>query len=319
MAGKTVLVTGANGFVGRALCRGLAQRGLDVRAAVRSAESAARLGCRSIAVGDIDAHTDWDVALAGVDAVAHLAGRAHIMQEDEADPLRAYRSVNVAGSVRLAERAIRAGVRRIVFLSSIKVNGEETGDREFTERDAPRPCDAYAISKLEAEIGLAQVCASRIELTVLRPPLIYGNGAKGNLLALMRAVDRGWPLPIGAIRNRRSLLALENLVSAIAVCLDHPRAAGSTFLVADERPVSTPELAVRIGVSMQRDARIWPFPVALLRATGALLGRSDAVGRLASSLLVDSRRIREQLQWQPAQSFEDGIAEMVRGYRAQGA
>jgi nucleoside-diphosphate-sugar epimerase len=283
---------------------------------VRRAESAARLGCPSIAVGDIDAHTDWHAALAGIDAVAHLAGRAHVMRENNADPLSAYRGVNVAGSVRLAEQAIQAGVRRIVFLSSIKVNGEETGDREFTERDPPQPCDAYAISKLEAEIGLAQVCASRIELTVLRPPLIYGNGAKGNLLALMRAVDRGWPLPIGAIRSRRSLLALENVVSAIAVCLDHPRAAGSTFLVADERPVSTPELALRIGVSMERDVRIWPFPVALLRAAGILLGRADAVGRLASSLLVDSRRIREQLQWQPAQSFEDGVAEMVRGYRA---
>jgi nucleoside-diphosphate-sugar epimerase len=318
MSAPRILITGANGFVGQVLCARLAHSGGVVRAAVRTQAQGVDLPCPSIAVGEIDAHTDWNSALEGIEIVIHLAARAHAMNEQAANPLDAYRRVNVAGTERLLRAAVPAGVRRIVFVSSIKVNGETRAAPGFSEADAPQPEDAYGISKLEAEQRLASICAeSTIEHVVLRPPLVYGPGVKGNMAALIRAIDRGIPLPLGCIRNQRSLIGIANLVEAIRLCSDHPAAAGKTFLVADERPVSSVELVKTIARALGRTARLLPVPVPLLRLAGSMLGRSPAIARLTSSLVVDSRAIHERLGWRPVSSFEDGIRAMVRGYQAE--
>jgi nucleoside-diphosphate-sugar epimerase len=238
------------------------------------------------------------------------------MRDALPDPLALYRKINVEGSVRLAQQASQAGVRRMIFMSSIKVNGEATKEQPFTENDLPAPLDPYGISKLEAEKALQDICSrSGLELTVLRPTLIYGYGAKGNLLKLMKAVDRGWPLPIGAVHNRRSLLGMGNLIEAVKLCLTHPAAAGATFLVSDERPVSSSQLATCIGQELGRPARLLPVPVTLLRLVGALTGKTPAVDRLTSSLVIDTSRIQGTLGWRATVSFEQGIADMVLGYR----
>ena len=315
---RRILVTGASGFVGRALCRTLIEHGSNVLAAVRDAQAGSDLPCPCIGVGEIGPGTDWRAAIENVDAIVHLAARTHVISDRAADPLRAYRKVNVEGTVQLAEQAAKAGIRRFVFLSSVKVNGEQTEDHAFSESDEPQPCDAYGISKLEAERQLASICArAAMESAVLRPPLVYGPGVKGNLLALVRAIDRGLPLPLGSIRNSRTLLGIDNLVCAIMLCLHHPSAAGSTFLVGDERPISSPQLARAIAEALGRKCRLLAVPVALMRFAGTLFGRQDAVARLTSSLVVDSSRIRERLGWRPVRSFEEGIADMVHRYQVQ--
>lgn len=315
---KRVLVTGASGFVGTALCSHLMRRGLNVVAAVREiiGDGEGRHG--QVAVENIDASTNWEVAMAGVDTIVHLAARTHVLKDRAVDPLATYREVNVYGSARLAKQAVLSGVRRIVFVSSIKVNGEATSEHPFSEADMPRPEDHYGISKLEAECMLLNVSrSSNLELCILRPPLIYGAGVKGNLRSLMRAIERGLPLPLGAISNQRSLLSVDNLVDAICLCIDHPGAAGETFLVADANPVSTAELATEIGQAFGRPAKLVPVPAALLRVAGKILGRSDTVSRLTSSLVVDSRKLQDCLGWVPAQSFSKGIQSMVRGYLSE--
>jgi nucleoside-diphosphate-sugar epimerase len=311
----SVLVTGANGFVGARLCAALARDGVSVRAAVRSSAQLPALPCPAVAVGDIDAGTDWRDALRGVDTVAHLAARAHVMADSASDRLEAYRRVNVAGTVQLARAAVAAGVRRIVFVSSIKVNGESSGQPGFNESDVPQPEDEYGVSKLEAERLLADVCAgAATECSVLRPPLVYGPGVKGNLAALLRAIDRGVPLPLGCIDNARSLLGVDNLVAAIRLCLEHPDASGRTFVVSDDQPVSSKVLARTIAAALGRPARLLPIPVTVLRALGALTGHSAAVKRLTGSLVVDNRSIRDHLGWRQVSSFEHGIRAMADGY-----
>jgi UDP-glucose 4-epimerase len=311
-----ITLTGANGFVGRALCAALVRARFDICATVRSSAHDGELCCPVVPVGEIDATTAWHCALVGTQAVVHLAARAHVMRDSRSDALAIYRKVNVEGTLGLARQAVSAGVRRFIFMSSIKVNGEATGDRPFSEADEPHPSDAYGISKLEAERALQDLCArSGMELTILRPPLIYGFGVKGNLHALMRAVDRGWPLPLGAIKNRRSLLAMENLIDAVKLCLTHPNAGNVTYLLSDDHPVSSSELVVSIASAMRRRAKILSVPVWTLRAAGHMLGRSAAIERLTSSLVVDSTAIRERLGWRPNCTFEQAIAEMVEGYR----
>lgn len=313
---ETILVTGASGFVGRALCNTFARCGLNIRAAVRDDSSGRELPCPAVCVGNIDANAEWSKALANVDAVVHLAARAHVMRDGAPDPLAAYKAVNVDGSTRLGEAALRAGVKRFVFMSSIKVNGEATSDRPFTESDEPRPLDAYGMTKLEAERRLASLCANTpMALTVLRPPLVYGPGAKGNLLALMRAVDRGLPLPLGAIHNRRSLIGIDNLVEAVRLCLLSRHSGTATYLISDDEPVSSADLVRSIAAAMGKRARLWPIPVPLIKLAGTLLGRSAAVDRLTSSLVVDSGKIRKQLGWRTVRPFDQGIADMVAAYR----
>ncbi len=297
-----VLVTGATGFVGRALVAGLEAEGVAVEVATRQR------------VGDIGVATDWTAALSGCSTVIHLAARVHVMRDEAIDPLQVFREVNVGGTLNLARQAAQAGVRRFVFLSSIKVNGEGR-DEPYRESDLPSPLDAYAISKWEAEQGLRQIeQETGMEVVVLRPPLVYGQGVKANFQRLLAAVDKGWPLPLGAVVNRRSLLYLGNLVDAIQLCLVHPAAAGRTYLLSDGEDVSTPELIRRLARVMERPARLLAVPPAWFELGGRVLGRGAEVRRLLGSLRIDGSAIREELGWVPPYTLDQGLAETVRAW-----
>lgn len=305
-----VCVTGAQGFIGSALCCALVRQGWVMVPAVRRARGLPG----EVAVGDIGPRTDWHATLAGCDAVVHLAARAHVMREARREPLAAFQEVNTAGTLHLARQAAEAGVRRFVYLSSVKVLGEGR-EAPYTLADAAAPAEPYALSKWEAEQGLLALGRNTgMEIVVLRPPLVYGPGVKANFLSLMRAVARGWPLPLGAVRNRRSLLYLGNLVSAIEACLIHPAAAGQTFLVSDGEDVSTPELIRRLGMALGRPARLWPVPPPLLRLVATLLGRGAQAGRLLGSLAVDGSALRAVLGWTPPHTLDEGLRATARWY-----
>jgi UDP-glucose 4-epimerase len=306
-----VLITGATGFVGRALCDRLAAASHAVIPAVRS-----RSGLPNEAtVGDIGTSTDWRMALVGCDAVVHLAARVHMMRDDAHDPLALYRETNTEATLNLARQAADAGVKRFVFISSIKVNGEGR-DAAYRETDTPAPADPYAISKWEAEQGLHRIAADTgLEVVILRPPLVYGPGVKANFLRLMRTVAHGWPLPLGAIRNRRSLLYLGNFVDAIRLCVEHPAAAGQTFLLDDGEAVSTPDLIRALAHAMGRPARLLAVPVGVLELAGALLGKRAGVARLTGSLYVDSSAIRSRLGWVVPYSLQQGLAATVADWQ----
>jgi UDP-glucose 4-epimerase len=262
-------------------------------------------------IGDINGATDWTTALNGCDAVVHLAARVHMMRDHACDPLALYRATNTEATLNLARQAAHAGVKRFVFISTIKVNGEGR-DTAYRETDTPALEDAYAISKWEAEQGLRRIeQETGLEVAILRPPLVYGPGVKANFLRLMQTVQKGWPLPLGAIRNRRSLLYLGNFVDAIQLCVEHPAAAGQTFLLDDGEPVSTPDLIRALARAMGRPARLLAVPVGVLELAGALLGKRAAVARLAGSLYVDSSAIRSRLGWTPPFSMEAGLAATV--------
>lgn len=302
-----MLVTGATGFVGQALLGELIAHGHEAIPAVRRPAGL----LREAVVPDMHAQADWRAALAGCDAVVHLAARVHLMRDTADDPLARYRATNTDATLNLARQAAQTGVRRFVFVSSIKVNGEGC-DAPYREIDAPAPEDAYAISKWEAEQGLWRIARETgLEVVVLRPPLIYGPGVKANFRRLLDTVARGWPLPLGAIQNRRSLLYLGNFVDVIRVCVEHPAAAGQTFLVDDGRPVSTPELIRAIARAMGRPARLLAIPASALGFAGALLGKRTAVARLTGSLWLDSSRVRTHLGWTPPYSMEAGLAATV--------
>jgi len=269
-----------------------------------------------VVVGDL-ADAALDAACAGADAVVHLAARTHVMQETAADAEAAYRRTNVDATRRLAEAAVRSGVRRFIFLSSIKVNGEATHGTPYSEASRPAPEDAYGRSKLAAEQALTAAAGTAMETVILRPPLLYGPGVKGNLLTLMRALARGIPLPLGALDNRRSLLGIENLVSALTLALTHPAAAGRTFLVADGEDLSSPQLARLIAAGLDTPARLLPVPAPLLRFAGALTDKRAAVARLTGSLQIDGRAIRGTLGWQPPVPAAEGLARMARWYHRE--
>lgn len=310
---ERVLVTGATGFVGTALLSALVGRGLSVIAVSRRANLAAAPSSVMWATADIVSPTvDWARMLDGVDAVVHLASRVHVMNEDASDPLGAYRRANVDATLRLGEAAVSAGVARIVFVSSIKVNGEATGHPRgpelFTPEDVPHPLEPYGVSKLEAEEGLfALARTSGLETTVIRPPLVYGPGVKANFLALMRWLRRGIPLPLGAVHNRRTLVALDNLVDLIVTCLDHPAAANEVFLAGDGEDLSTSDLLRRLAAAMGVPARLIPVPVWALEAGAAALGRRPVVQRLCEDLRVDISKARELLGWAPRLGVDEGL------------
>ena len=306
----SILVTGAGGFVGLRLCARLAAAGHTVKAAVRrdsAALAAIAPAAHILRIGDIGPDTDWQAALAGVDMVVHLAARAHVMRDHASDPLGEYRRVNVAGSERLARAAAAAGVSRLVYMSSIKVNGEATIDSPFRESDVPAPLDAYGRSKWEAEQALSRIAAETgLAVTVLRPPLIYGPGVKGNVARLLEWIERGLPLPLASIVNRRSLIYLENLVDATLAVMRHP-APGRTYLVSDARDLSTPQLIRALARGLNKTPRLLAFPPSLLRLAGACIGQRDAVGRLVGSLQIDASRIAAELGWRPAHDPEQGL------------
>ena len=314
---RTILVTGASGFVGLPLCARLTAAGHTVTAAVRGENADAALlpsVARVVHIGDIDANTDWRTALTGVDMVVHLAARAHVMRDGASDPLAAYRRVNVAGTECLARAAAAAGVSRLIYMSSIKVNGEATADAPFRESDLPAPLDAYGQSKWEAEQSLSRIAAEAgLGVTVLRPPLIYGPGVKGNVARLLGWIVRGLPLPLASIVNRRSLIYIENLIDAMLAVMLHP-APGRTYLVSDARDLSTPQLIRTLAHGLGRPPRLLAVPPALLRLAGACTGQSDAVGRLVGSLQVDASRISAELGWQPAHDPEQGLILTAQAY-----
>jgi UDP-glucose 4-epimerase len=316
--GAKILVTGASGFVGSALCCRLDHDGWIVRAVARDLNRLEKLsgaGIEKFPIGDIGPETKWNDALAGVDSVVHLAARVHVMHDTDGDPLAAYRVVNTEGTINLARQAAAAGVRRFVFISSVKVNGEETSPGQpFTEEDEPAPLDPYGISKLEAEQGLRDLAtATGMEVVIIRPPLVYGPGVKANFLTMMRWLNKGVPLPFGALDNRRSLVALDNLVDFIITCIDHPAAAKQTFLVADGEDLSTTELLRRVGRAMGKPVRLIPVPMGLLQAGARLLGKQEMARRLCGSLQVDITKARTLLGWKPPVAVDEGLRRAVAG------
>ncbi|WP_374512293.1 NAD-dependent epimerase/dehydratase family protein [Niveibacterium sp.] len=303
------LVTGANGFVGSALVPHLKARGYRVRAALRQACPGA--WDESVVIGDLNSPVDWRVAVSGVDAIWHLAARVHVMNETETDPLAAFRRVNVARTAELCNAAAAAGVRRLVYLSSIKVNGESsTPEHPFRPEDPPAPADPYAVSKLEAE---AAVLTSRVDAVVLRPPLVYGPGVGANFARLLDVVRKGYWLPLGAIENRRDLVFVGNLADALCLLGEHPDAVGKVFLISDGEPLSTPALIRAVGDALGKRARLIPVPAKLLHGLLSLLGKEAEADRLLGSLEVDISTLTHGLGWRPRYSLATALAATVAG------
>lgn len=312
-----VAVTGASGFVGSALVAQLVALGrAEVLALTRQAPIKPVARAKYISVGDLTSSTQWQPALAGVNVLVHTAARAHMLNDRAADPLAEFRRVNVTGTLRLAEHAAEMGVRRFVFLSSIGVNGVESAPgKEFSEVDNPNPHNAYALSKWEAEQGLLRMATkTNMDVVIVRPPLVYGPNAPGNFGSLMRWLRRGVPLPLGAIDNRRSLVALDNLVDLIVTCIHHPAAANQTFLVSDGEDLSTTQLLRRMGQALGKPARLVPVPPALLKLGAALVGRPAVAQRLCGSLQVDISKTRQLLGWTPPLSVDEGLKKAAEGY-----
>ena len=376
-----ILITGANGFIGRGLCDKLLSDGYQVRGAVRGATQMTALpsGVEGVQVGDIGPETDWSEALSGIEGIVHLAARVHVMDDLADDPLAEFRKVNTAGTLNLAWQAVVAGVKRVVFISSIKVNGEGTGDdpqitrirkrgtrdggqttgwvplrermtsmtgmdeslrdwrwipfgkddllrkewldgREavFSEGDVPCPQDPYAVSKWEAEQGMLAIAEETgLEVVIIRPPLVYGPGVKANFRLLMKWVQRGVPLPLGAVHNKRSFVALDNLVSFIIHCIDHPKAANEVFLISDGEDVSTTELLQKMARAFGKRSFLLPVPVGLMTFVAGLLGKRDVAERLFGSLQVDSFKARDLLGWEPVVSMDEALISHAKAQSTQ--
>lgn len=311
-----LLITGANGFVGRALCDEAASRGYTVRCATRAAWQSDSCTENAV-VGTIGATTDWTEALKGVDAVIHLAARVHVMREAAVDPLAEFLKVNLHGTTNLARQAARAGVGRLVYVSSIKVNGEQTVEAQaFTEADQADPQDPYAVSKWEAEQALHRIAdETGLEVVIVRPPLVYGAGVKGNFITILDVLAKGIPLPLALVHNLRSLVYVGNLVDALIACALHPDAAGQTYVVSDGEDVSTPDLLRRLGEAMGHPARLLPCPPLVLRVAGRLTGRSGQIERLLGALRVDGGKIRRDLSWTPPYTLQQGLQATAAWYR----
>jgi len=291
----------------------LQEQGWYVRRVVRRPQDP-----EAVELKDMGADTDWNDILQGMDAVVHLAARVHVLREQANEPRERFRQVNVDATRRLAEQAASAGVKRFVFISTIGVHGVKTNGEGFKESDPPHPLNDYALSKLQAEDALRKVAEETgLEVVVIRPPLVYGPGVKANFLMLLRVVKQGLPLPLASIKNKRDMIYVGNLSHAIGACLVHPQAAGETFLVDDGDTVSTPDLIRRIARAMHRPTRLLPCPESLLRLGGRILGRSDMVHRLVSSLEVDSTHIRNTVDWIPPFTFDEGLMATVEWFRRE--
>jgi len=311
---KRILVTGASGFVGRRLCTSLAASGWHVRAALRNPSGAPPVKDIEVhAIPDIGPDIDWSDAVAGVEAVVHLAARVHVMHETAMEGLQRHRRVNTEGTATLARAAARAGVERFIYLSSVKVNGERTIGRPFSEADPAAPVDAYGISKLEAELRLTQITRETgINTVIFRPPLIYGPGVKGNFLRLIKLVGYGLPLPLASIKNARSLLCVDNMVSAIEAVLVRPQPVNGIFMVSDGHDLSTPELVRCIGAAMGKKPRLLPCPPSWLLAAAGLVGKGAEARRMIESLRINCSKLRQELQWNPPFTVETGITAAVQ-------
>ena len=326
MNAKRVVVTGANGFIGHHLCRMLIDRGARVTACIREQVAPSVFGnlansleiCR---LGTLKAPGSEFRAFESADVVVHLAGRAHIMQETQKDPLGEFRKVNVDGTRSMVLTALRCGVRRFIYLSSIKVNGEETNGGAFTAEDPPGFVDPYGRSKWEAEEALKEIAnGSTLEWVIVRPPLVYGPGVRGNFLSLLNLAYHGIPLPLGGVRNRRSLVSAYNLCDFLCILVSHPAAANQCFMVADSEDLSTPDLIRAVGAALGRPQRMMSFPPSLLLKLSRLLGKEMAMQRLCSSLIVDRQKTSALLNWRAPLSFDDGVhrtAEWFLEFRKQ--
>lgn len=314
-----VLITGASGFVGRHLCELLTGQGYEVRGTIRTAPAeVGPLAWELVGTGDIGGDVDWAPVLEGVDYVVHLAGRVHVMNEKEQDPLTAFRRINVKGTEALMKGAGAHGVKRFVFVSTIKVHGDGTESAPYTSADSLAPPDPYGQSKLEAEDAVERLGKDfGIETTIIRPPLVYGPGVGGNFIRLLGLVARGVPLPFGSIDNSRSLVYVGNLCDLIHKCLSNPSAAGKRFLVSDNVDLSTKQLVQGMAAAMSRPSRLLPVPPAFLRLAGKLLGRTREISRLTGSLQVDISDTIETLGWTPPVTPQEGIRSTVRWFERQ--
>ncbi|NOQ76567.1 MAG: NAD-dependent epimerase/dehydratase family protein [Methylococcaceae bacterium] len=309
-----ILITGVTGFVGSAIAKKISEKNdTQIIATLRRKSSSLPTHIRPVLVGDLLGSTDYSEAVKGIDVVIHTAARVHIMQDNANNRLDEFRKINVDGTLNLAKQAAIAGVRRFIFISSIKVNGEATNGTPFTPDDKITTVDPYGLSKWEAEQGLIQIAnETNMDIVIVRPPLIYGPDVKANFLSLMKLMQKGIPLPFGAIHNRRSLVALDNLVNFIIHCIDHPKAANKIFLISDGEDVSTTELLQKVADAFGRKALLLPVPVCWMIFAAKLIGKSDVANRLFGSLLVDSSKTRELLGWKPVITMDEQLKKMVK-------
>lgn len=315
-----ILVTGSSGFIGKALCDRLLAKGNEIVAPCRSSENQpVHKLFHYVKITGVEDTVDWLPMLSNVDVVVHLASRVHIMSDASKNPLEEYRKVNVNGTLNLAQQAATIGVKRFIYLSSIKVNGEETAPgKPYTADDEAAPIDPYAISKYEAEIELRKIAhKAGMDVVIIRPPLVYGPGVKANFLRMMLLLRRGIPLPFGAIYNVRSLVALENLVDFIILCIEHPAAANQIFLVSDGEDLSTTELLRRLAKALGISARLLPLPTIVLKIGAMLIGKSSIARRLCGSLQVDINKNRELLGWLPPCNVDRALKNVANDYLAQ--
>ncbi len=313
---KRFLVTGADGFVGGALCSYLLSKDVMVAGSLRYEQLNVPPGIKAKVVGDINAETQWEDALNGIDVIIHTAARVHVMNEGTVDPLAEYRKVNVEGTAKLAKAAVQKGVKRFVYISSIKVNGELTYDgKPFRADSDPEPLDPYGISKLEAEEELKNISKdTEMEIVIVRPPLVYGPGVKANFHKMICWVMKGVPLPLGSVNNKRSFIALENLVDFLYRCAIHPKAANETFLISDGHDMSTSELLKKVAIAVGKRHRLFPFPVFILAVIGTVFRKKHVVSRLIGNLQVDSSPAFNMLEWKPVISIDEALKKVVEGY-----
>ena len=312
-----VLITGVNGFVGKTLSDELVIKGFNVNGTVRSVMSVDFPGAiTKFVIKDIDSKTDWQNALEGVDVVIHLAARVHVMKDTAIDALSEFRRVNVEGTLNLARQAVEAGVQRFIFISSIKVNGEGSIlGQPYTPEDQPAPVDPYGISKREAEDGLRQLASETgMEVVIIRPPLVYGPGVKANFQSMMRWLDKGIPLPLGAIHNQRSLVSLDNLIDLIVTCIHHPAAANQIFIAGDGEDLSTTELLQRMAAALGKKAWLIPVPSFILEWGARLVGKQAITQKLCGSLQVDISKARDLLDWKPPVSVDEALRKTAQYY-----
>lgn len=312
-----LLITGANGFIGKSLCELLLAENNHIVAPVRSIEllKPHDFLC-PITITGLQDNIDWLPMLDDVEVVVHLASRVHVMDDDSKDPISEFRKINVDATLDLARQAASAGVKRFIYLSSIKVNGEATfPNQPFTSEDTPLPVDPYGVSKYEAETGLFKLAnKTGMEVVIIRPPLVYGPGVKANFLSMLQWLDKGVPLPLGNINNNRSLVALDNLIDLIITCIDHPAAANQIFLVSDGEDLSTTELIQKVARALGQRERLVPVPAKLLRIAAVLLGKRNMAERLLGSLQVDISKTRELLNWKPPLNVDRALEQTARAF-----
>ena len=317
---QIVLVTGASGFVGSALCRHLVAHGIDVIGTVRSLPATLVPGVDYRIVGELGTNTAWsDKVFIGVKVIVHCAARVHVMNDYAKDPLMEFRRVNTLGTENLAEIAAHTGVKRLIFLSSVKVNGENSlSDSPIDETSPTNPQDHYGISKLEAEKALFRIAAETgLEVVILRPPLVYGPSVKGNFLRLLKIVDNGIPLPFSLVNNQRSLIYLNNLTGALTACLTNPAAVGKTYMVSDGENISTAQLITQIAYALEKPVRLWPCPLRLLEVASMLAGKTNEITKLLGSLCINSNKIRSELGWVPTYTLIQGLSVIAAWYHRQ--